>query len=685
MSIQRIGFRIVLVIAAAVVIPSILLSVISILGVRNERAAVQQKIEQSYAGVAKEAIKGVLDAVANAESELKARLEEISTDSMKFPRMEGLFEDLHSGNSSLKHAFLLDGQGEILFPTLNVHADRQLTAEAIPVTTELILRNGRLSEFVRRDPLTAIRRYREAEKLRDEAALECAVLNSVARCYFKLGDFHNAIEAYQTLIERFPGWHDSAGVNLSLAARYQITLAYQGLGDNEGYLESLLSLLDYLLESEGLVDANQYAYYEEKAISDLEDVMQNTNAVFSQTFMDRYDELMARRERREKKRQFLAYFEASLKPRIQAVTSVSSGSSPQRVPFLAQDGWHVISYFPLAGRGEMAGFEVDLEYLRDDMVNKTADRLGLGENVTLTVTEGANPEALITETFPHPFAFWQMGIIIKQFDALERLAQMRARLYAWAVILLITSIAGGAIVALRMVAREMRLAQLKSDFVSNVSHELKTPLTSIRMFIETLLLKRYSSETEAEEYLGVIQKESERLTRLVDRVLDFSRIDKGKKEFQFRDENIREVITSAIEAFRSQAEEAGCELEVNLAEDLPGQIKIDRDAISEALLNLLSNAVKYSKDEKKIIVNAQITGEYVAIEVIDNGIGIPKREQKKIFERFYRVDDVLSREIKGSGLGLALVEYIAEAHGGKVAVESRVGEGSKFTLLLPTD
>lgn len=685
MSIQRIGFRIVLVIAAAVVIPSILLSVISILGVRNERVAVQQKIEQSYAGVAKEAIKGALDAVANAESELKARLEEISTDSMELPQVEGLFEDLHSENSLLKHAFLLDSQGEILFPTLNPHADRQLTAEATPVTTELILRNGRFYEFVRRDPLTAIGRYRDAEELRDETALECAVLNSVARCYFKLGDFHNAIEAYQTLIERFPGWHDSAGVNLGLAARYQITLAYQGLGNNEGYLESLLSLLDYLLESEGLVDANQYAYYEEKAISDLEEVMQNTNAVFSGNFPDRYDELMTRRERREKKRQFLVYFEASIKPRIQAVANVSSGSSPQRVPFLAQDGWHVISHFPLAGKNQMAGFEVDLEYFRNDMVNRTADRLGLGENVTLTVTEGANPEALITETFPHPFAFWQMGVVIKQFDALERLAQMRARLYAWVVVLLIACIAGGAILALRMVAREMRLAQLKSDFVSNVSHELKTPLTSIRMFIETLLLKRYSSEAEAEEYLGVIQKESERLTRLVDRVLDFSRIDKGKKEFQFRDENIREVITAAVEAFRSQVEEAKCELEVNLAEDLPGQIKVDRDAVSEALLNLLSNAVKYSKDENKVIVNARSTDEYVAIEVIDNGIGIPKREQKKIFGRFYRVDDVLSREIKGSGLGLALVKYIAEAHGGKVAVESKVGEGSKFTLLLPTD
>jgi signal transduction histidine kinase len=279
------------------------------------------------------------------------------------------------------------------------------------------------------------------------------------------------------------------------------------------------------------------------------------------------------------------------------------------------------------------------------------------------------------------------------------LLSVRTKVYIWAVILLVIAIAGGVIIALRMVKREMALAQLKSDFVSNVSHELKTPLTSINMFVEMLLLKLYENEAEAEEYLRVIQKESNRLIHLVERVLDFSRIEKGKKEFHYKQESIREVILSTVETFRTQLVENECEITVNLMDNLP-QLQIDRDAISEALLNLLNNAVKYSFEEKKVTINAQTVNNYVAIEVIDNGIGIPEHQQKKIFEPFYRVNDLLSVEVEGSGLGLAFVKYIAEAHGGKVTVQSpvlepsvslkgklregKVGYGSKFTLLLPS-
>ena len=258
------------------------------------------------------------------------------------------------------------------------------------------------------------------------------------------------------------------------------------------------------------------------------------------------------------------------------------------------------------------------------------------------------------------------------------LAQSKA--YIWAVLLLIIAIAGDIILAFRMVKREVALAQLKSDFVSNISHELKTPLTSINVFVEMLLLGLYKDETDAAEYLRIIQKENSRLISLVERVLDFPKLESGKMEFRYKQESIREVILSTLDIFQVQLVENECEIAANLADNLP-QLRIDRDAITEALLNLLSNAVKYSFDEKKVTINAQIVNGYVAIEVIDNGMGIPKHEQKKIFQPFYRVKD--TREIEGSGLGLAYVKYIIEAHGGKVTVQSAVGCGSKFTLFLP--
>ena len=259
---------------------------------------------------------------------------------------------------------------------------------------------------------------------------------------------------------------------------------------------------------------------------------------------------------------------------------------------------------------------------------------------------------------------------------------MQTKAYIWAVILLMAIINAGAIMVFRVVKKKMMLAQRKSDFVLNISHELKTPLTSINMFVEMLILRLYEDESDKEEYLHVIQKECNRLISLVDKVLDFAQIEKGKKEFHYKQENIGEVIHYTVNIFQAQLVENDCDITINSADNLP-QLQIDKDAISEALLNLLSNAVKYSLEKKRIIINARIVNGHVAIEVIDNGIGIPEHHQKNIFEPFYRVNDSLLKDVEGTGLGLAYAKYIAEAHGGKVTVQSEVGHGSKFTLMLP--
>jgi len=258
---------------------------------------------------------------------------------------------------------------------------------------------------------------------------------------------------------------------------------------------------------------------------------------------------------------------------------------------------------------------------------------------------------------------------------------LQTKAYIWVVLLLIAIITASAIVIFRMMKREMTLAQRKSDFVSSISHELKTPLTSINMFVEMLLLKLYKNEADEEEYLNVIQKECNRLIRLVDRVLDFAKIENKKMEFHYKQESINEVILYTVGIFQPQLAENDCKITTNLAENLP-QLQIDKDVISEALLNLLNNAVKYSLEEKRVTINTYIVNNHVAIEVIDKGIGIPEYHQKKIFEPFYRVNDSLSKDAEGTGLGLAYVKYIAEAHEGKVTVQSEVGHGSKFTLLL---
>jgi signal transduction histidine kinase len=242
----------------------------------------------------------------------------------------------------------------------------------------------------------------------------------------------------------------------------------------------------------------------------------------------------------------------------------------------------------------------------------------------------------------------------------------------------------GMFLTYRNVARELALAKLKSDFVSNVSHELRTPLALIRLYAETLELGRLSNPAKCQEYYEIIRKESERLTSLINNILDFSRIESGKKEYSFRETDVADLVRSTLESYRFEIEQNGFRFEQKIDNNLP-QVWVDREAIARSLLNLVNNAVKYSAAEKYLGVNLYHHDGGVNLEVVDHGIGIPPKEHAKIFEKFYRVGDPLVHDTKGSGLGLSLVRHIVQAHGGEVAVQSEPGQGSKFTITLPVE
>ena len=236
-------------------------------------------------------------------------------------------------------------------------------------------------------------------------------------------------------------------------------------------------------------------------------------------------------------------------------------------------------------------------------------------------------------------------------------------------------------VTYRNVSKEIALARLKSDFVSNVSHELRTPLSLIRLYAETLEMGRLKTPDKLQEYYQIIRKESERLTALINNILDFSRIEAGRKEYDFRETDLRELVANTLESYRYEIEQHGFTLEEKI--DPVPHVRVDREAMARSLVNLVNNALKYSQDRKYIGVNLYRENGSVKLEVIDHGIGIPNQEQEKIFEKFYRVGDPLVHNTKGSGLGLSLVQHIAHAHGGEVSVDSTPGQGSKFTIKLP--
>ena len=241
---------------------------------------------------------------------------------------------------------------------------------------------------------------------------------------------------------------------------------------------------------------------------------------------------------------------------------------------------------------------------------------------------------------------------------------------------------GGMILAYRNVSSELALAKLKSDFVSNVSHELRTPLALIRLYAETLELGRISTPGKHQEYYEIIRKESERLSALINNILDFSRIEAGRREYSFRDTDVADLVRCTLDSYRFEIEQNGFQFEQKIDNNLP-PLRVDREAIARSLLNLVNNAVKYSAADKYLGVHLYRRNGSVHLEVVDHGIGIPASEQAKIFEKFYRVGDPLVHNTKGSGLGLSLVRHIVKAHGGEVAVESAPGRGSKFIISLP--
>ncbi len=227
----------------------------------------------------------------------------------------------------------------------------------------------------------------------------------------------------------------------------------------------------------------------------------------------------------------------------------------------------------------------------------------------------------------------------------------------------------------------MELARLKSEFVSNVSHELKTPLTSIRMFGEMLQQGLATDPDRRARYYGIIVAESERLARLINNVLDFSRMERGTKSYEMQTHDLGDLLQEAADTFGNLREAEDLDLRLEILDEVSA--RLDRDALVQSLMNLLTNAVKYSGDTPRVVLRLRLAGGEAVVEVADRGIGVPKKEQRRIFDDFYRASNVRKGGAEGTGLGLALVRRHCESMGGRVEVESILGEGSTFRMVFP--
>jgi len=305
--------------------------------------------------------------------------------------------------------------------------------------------------------------------------------------------------------------------------------------------------------------------------------------------------------------------------------------------------------------------------------------LGSERKVALAVTPPGRAAPAGAESLPAGSRLpgWQISLLPAADQAVDELARRQTASYVWIGMLAIAVVAITALVAGGAVRRQWQAARLKTDLAAAVSHELRTPLASMRLLVDTLLDDEAPDATKTREYLELIARENARLSRLIENFLTFSRLERNRQKFDFRATQPERVVRGAIEAVQSRFP-----VEVDLAPGLP-PVRADEDALTTVLLNLLDNACKYTPGEKHIVLKAFPRNGHVVFAVRDNGIGIAPRERKKIFRRFYQVDQRLARESGGCGLGLSIVEFIVRAHGGTVQVESEPGRGSTFSVELP--
>jgi signal transduction histidine kinase len=322
-----------------------------------------------------------------------------------------------------------------------------------------------------------------------------------------------------------------------------------------------------------------------------------------------------------------------------------------------------------------------------DLCQDGIEELGVSCRITdnsgLYVSGMENPEetSFLKTSLGKFFSGWNVEIHFSDVDIFEKTAQRQKVVYIWAGLLAIAVMVTAGLLAARVVGKQIKTNKLKNDFIATVSHELKTPLASMRVLVDTLLEGSYRDQQQVTDYLELVSKENERLTGLIDNFLTFSRMERNKQAFAMARTSPAAIARDAAEAVKTKFSKGRCSFEMNIPDDLP-DVTADRDAMVTVLVNLLDNAYKYSYDDKQIELSVFSEDGSVCFRVSDNGVGISRRSVKKIFKRFYQVDRSLARNAEGCGLGLSIAKFIVDAHKGSITVSSKHGEGSIFTVIL---
>jgi signal transduction histidine kinase len=617
--------------------------------------------------------------------------------------VRALLGEVQGRHPAIGESFLVGADGSLFHLQFHLEtvAARRAGAAGPRGTPNASIERGERFEFAELDYPSAARSYEEVVKRAASPELRSYARLLLGRCYFKMGDYARAGEQFRLLAERSEEARGSDGTPLKVIGLFRLAETCAALGDGGGQTAVLLDLFQEL--SLGPLGFESREFYLESVRTELERLFQGQGA--TERERARWAGLKREGAVRAEKIRHLETIRQALLSRADlsfaANDSTGPGPDPAAASYLTirdEDGTpHRFGYLSLSPGGSLPGrllaFEIDEAYVRADLFPRLTGREGERESVRAALLSEAGPltslpqtasatRALAAESLDEVFPGWSLGLFDPRGKSIDRIVRGEMRWYGAVLLGIAVLIVAGIVMTLRAATHEAETVRLRSEFVSNVSHELKTPLSLIRLFGETLESERWTDDAKRREFSRIIARESRRLSHLIDNVLDFSKIDSGRKEYRFEMADLVELVADTVEAYRYYLRGQGFELDVSLP---PGPVfaMIDKDAIAQAVLNLLNNAEKFSGEGRYIGVRMAVERDKVRIVVEDKGSGIPPSDLKRIFEKFYRGGHRPAREAQGCGLGLTIVKNTVESHGGSVSVESEVGRGSRFVITLP--
>ena len=679
-------------------IPSLALSLLAFRGIQNELALLQQREFDEYRSLADLISDSLLGQVGEAETSLSR----IVTSEGRSPSLARALDSLRSDHPIIEATFFLEGGGRIQLQTggllFRAEGETELPEPSPwPPQAAEDMRNGQEQEF-RQDRLAAAyASYRRAFESVSDSVLQGQALLAMTRVQRKAGETDGALAACETLARDYGAVRTGEGMPLGPVALLERGSMHLAAGDSLAALTSLTDLYERLVVGEWKLGKAQYDFLAGQAEASIQSLTGTLDGPVrdsvARLFAASQLEEGARRERAERILLFQGTAGEDLLVRIGAASQGPEGP-PRR--FSLESGGHTYLVSLLDGSlsdDGVWGFLLDSPYLRDAFLLPTLQtRVDTAATEWIvrgrdgrTVLAGTDPPAgslVLNAPIAGSFPPWLIEFYQRPRSTLRLLLTSGQSVYFYMFLAIATILGFGLVLTIRAISQELELARLKSDFVSTVSHEFKSPLTSIRQLSEMLQSGRVPSEERRQRYYDVLVEQSSRLSSLVTNVLDLARIDDGRKEFRSEPVNLVPLVRELVETTQHRVGHEGFEVRTEIREPLP-KVRGDMEALRQALSNLLNNAIQYSGEAREVAVTAGSEGGNVTISVKDAGVGIPEDETEKVFDRFYRGSNEVTRAIRGSGLGLTLVQEIVDAHGGSVEVESEVGKGSTFTIRLP--